>query len=183
VDENRNDEEATRQPGITLAHLREAASGMSASEFAERFAEAFLVLSDATLEGPGGPGATVLRFDEPGSHRASGDGSRETILHPIRRTGRSVGHLVSTGRTPNNDVVIPDSSVSRFHAFFKQTPDGRFMLQDAGSTNGTEVNHTPIPAQGEGPPVELKSGDSVTIGQVELRFFDAEAMHRMLFAG
>jgi pSer/pThr/pTyr-binding forkhead associated (FHA) protein len=79
------------------------------------------------------------------------------------------------GRTANNDIVISDLSVSRFHAFLKRGEDGSFQIQDAGSTNGTVVNDSCVPAQGQGPAVRIKSGDRVKLGQVELTYLSAQA--------
>jgi len=46
--------------------------------------------------------------------------------------------VVTIGRNPENDVVLPDNNVSGFHA--KLTIDGDTMeLEDVGSTNGTSV--------------------------------------------
>lgn len=174
------DEEGTQGRGVELEALGRAARALTAARFADQHGEAFLLLADVHLEGPGGPGATVLGIPSTRAGDDAGVWGNPRLVHPIRRSGRSVGHLVSAGRTSNNDVVIPDSSVSRFHAFFKQTSDGRFQVQDAGSTNGTAVNHDPVPAQGEGSPVALKSGDTVTIGRVSLRFYEAEPLHELL---
>jgi pSer/pThr/pTyr-binding forkhead associated (FHA) protein len=93
-----------------------------------------------------------------------------------------VGHLITLGRTANNDVVVPDVSVSRFHAFVKAQEGGPMQIQDAKSTNGTTVNGSSIPAQGHGPAVDLKSGDSIRIGQVEFTFVDAAAMREFALA-
>jgi pSer/pThr/pTyr-binding forkhead associated (FHA) protein len=70
-------------------------------------------------------------------------------------------------------VVIPDLSVSRFHAFMKRSASGTFLVQDAGSTNGTTVNGASVLARGSGPPTEIKAGDNVRVGQLEFTFVDA----------
>ena len=46
--------------------------------------------------------------------------------------------LVRLGSAQKNDVVVPDSSVSRFHCELRHTDSG-FLLTDLGSTNGTVV--------------------------------------------
>jgi pSer/pThr/pTyr-binding forkhead associated (FHA) protein len=83
---------------------------------------------------------------------------------------------VTIGRETRHDVVIPGPSVSRFHAFAKPSPDGSFLLQDMGSTNGTTVNAVSVPARGGGSPSPLKPGDTVRFGQVEFTFTDARAL-------
>ncbi len=166
--------------GVPLEDFREAARTMPLEEFVDRHGSAFLVLSRSDLAVPEGPGATVVELPESAGPASEAPGAESPLAHPVCRTGRSVGHLISLGRTSNNDVVIPDSSVSRFHAYFKDGADGRFQIQDAGSTNGTEVNGARVPVRGEGPPVSLKSGDHVVIGQVPLRYLEAESFRRML---
>jgi hypothetical protein len=166
--------------GVPLDDLRKGARGMSLEEFEDRHGSAFLVLSQSDLAVPEGPGATVVELPESAEAASEEPRAESPLAHPVRRTGRSVGHLISVGRTSNNDVVIADSSVSRFHAYLKEGADGCFQVQDAGSTNGTEVNGARVPVKGEGPPVSLKSGDHVVIGQVPLRYLEAESLQKML---
>jgi hypothetical protein len=73
---------------------------------------------------------------------------------PIHKTARSPETpLITVGRGANNDVVVPDVSVSQVHAFFEPLQDGRIGLKDVGSLNGTQVNEqrlarhvlTPVP--------------------------------------
>lgn len=45
------------------------------------------------------------------------------------------------GRTPDNDLVLNDSSVSRHHCVVTQKSD-KFFIKDLGSTNGTMVDNT-----------------------------------------
>jgi pSer/pThr/pTyr-binding forkhead associated (FHA) protein len=58
----------------------------------------------------------------------------------------------------------------------KQGPRGEWLIHDAGSTNGTTLNGRSVPQQGSGPAVEMKSGDDIRLGQVELTFLEAEAL-------
>ena len=48
--------------------------------------------------------------------------------------------LIKIGRSPKNDVIINDESVSRFHLELFQDADGNVFITDLGSTNGTTVN-------------------------------------------
>jgi pSer/pThr/pTyr-binding forkhead associated (FHA) protein len=71
----------------------------------------------------------------------------------------AVGHQeVSIGRSPDNSIVIDNPAISNYHArVFHE--DGRLMLQDFGSLNGTFVNGQRVKM------VTLKPGDSVGIGK------------------
>jgi FHA domain len=65
---------------------------------------------------------------------------------------------VSIGRSPENGVVIDNPAVSHYHArVFNE--EGRLMLEDFGSMNGTFVNGQRVKM------VTLKPGDSVAIGK------------------
>jgi pSer/pThr/pTyr-binding forkhead associated (FHA) protein len=65
---------------------------------------------------------------------------------------------VSIGRSPDNGIVIDNPAVSHYHArVFNE--EGRLMLEDFGSLNGTFVNGQRIKMVG------LKPGDSVMIGK------------------
>lgn len=65
---------------------------------------------------------------------------------------------VSIGRSPDNGVVIDNPAVSHYHArVFNE--EGRLMLEDFGSLNGTFVNGQRVKM------VTLKPGDSVAIGK------------------
>jgi pSer/pThr/pTyr-binding forkhead associated (FHA) protein len=65
---------------------------------------------------------------------------------------------VSIGRSPDNSLVIDNPAVSHYHArVFNE--EGRMMLEDFGSLNGTFVNGQRVKM------VMLKPGDSVAIGK------------------
>lgn len=72
------------------------------------------------------------------------------------------------GRTADNDIVVKDSGASRSHArvFQKGT---RFFIEDMKSANGTKLNGGLITGT-----KELKSGDTVTIGEVTFTFSAAD---------
>ena len=50
---------------------------------------------------------------------------------------------ITIGSSPNADISLGDSTVSRSHCVIKQSRRG-LLLQDAGSKNGTWINGTPI---------------------------------------
>jgi hypothetical protein len=70
---------------------------------------------------------------------------------------------VIIGRLADSDVVVPDPGVSRRHAEVRRQ-DGRFVLIDLGSTNGTLVNGAAV---GEHP---LEEGDRIKLGNTVLEF-------------
>ena len=70
------------------------------------------------------------------------------------------------GRTAENGLCLPDSSVSRQHAVIRQK-ENYFVIVDLGSANGTSVNkrglhrHVPQP---------LYEGDEIVIGSARMLF-------------
>ncbi len=60
----------------------------------------------------------------------------------------SLGRVMRIGRALENELVVSDLQVSRNHAEFHSTPDGRMEIRDLGSHNGTYVNGQPIPKGG-----------------------------------
>lgn len=77
------------------------------------------------------------------------------------------GGSVSVGRTGSNDLVIDDGSVSKIHASLSINSDGRLVVSDTGSTNGTFINDTRL-AYGKATVVE--PGDKVRFGTVDANF-------------
>jgi pSer/pThr/pTyr-binding forkhead associated (FHA) protein len=74
---------------------------------------------------------------------------------------------VLIGRADQCDIPINDSSVSRKHASI-ETKDGRFLLRDLQSTNGTVVNNKRIDA------AVLNHGDKIRIGRAVFKFLERE---------
>lgn len=70
---------------------------------------------------------------------------------------------VTIGRTPGNDIVIGAEYVSGRHARFSMMGQNLF-IEDLNSMNGTAVNGHRITD-----PVALKSGDIVTVGDIDIR--------------
>src|SRR5581483_7369979 len=71
--------------------------------------------------------------------------------------------VTTVGRGNANDLVLNDSSVSRFHAVIKLRDDSIFVA-DRGSTNGIILNDKKISQE-----TELKDGDTALVGSYRLR--------------
>ena len=68
------------------------------------------------------------------------------------------------GRERDNDIVLLDAKVSRYHAQISLDA-GQWVLSDLNSANGTLVNGIAIAG-----PVALNSGDLLRVGETELKF-------------
>ena len=73
---------------------------------------------------------------------------------------------VTIGRGSEHDMVLDEDMVSRSHARIL-TFDGKVIVQDDGSTNGTLVNGERVERR------VLKNGDQILIGQSLLEFVSA----------
>lgn len=71
--------------------------------------------------------------------------------------------VISIGRARDNDIVIENLSVSRNHARIRRA-DGKFILTDLNSANGTMVNMVRVTKH------EIVDGDLVQIGKHSLQF-------------
>ena len=68
------------------------------------------------------------------------------------------------GRERDNDLVLTDPRVSRYHAVIELVW-GKLSIQDMGSANGTLVNGWPVSGAHA-----LEADDQITVGDTELVF-------------
>lgn len=91
--------------------------------------------------------------------------------------GRTTKHLLSEGvavmgRDPNCDILLDDPSASRRHAIVRWE-NGRYVVEDRGSKNGTLVNDQRVDVR------PLNHLDQILVGSVEIKFLaDAETNRR-----
>ena len=82
-----------------------------------------------------------------------GDGTRRRLA-----VGRDE---VVIGRHSESDLVIADSRLSRRHAKIARS-GGAFVIEDLGSSNGTDVNGSPVFDA-----AEIHAGDVISFGGLE----------------
>jgi uncharacterized RDD family membrane protein YckC len=90
------------------------------------------------------------------------------IVNPTSPSRREVAlsrSLLSIGRDPSNDVVLPDAMVSRRHAVIEYR-GSQYYLRDCNSSNGSLINGDRVSERG------LRDGDLVAIGTARLLFRD-----------
>jgi uncharacterized RDD family membrane protein YckC len=89
------------------------------------------------------------------------------VLNPTSTNRREIalsnGTILTIGRDPSNDLVLPDAMVSRRHAVVEQRGE-QFFLRDCSSANGSVVNGDRVSERG------LRDGDLVAIGSMRLLF-------------
>ncbi|HEY0756211.1 MAG TPA: FHA domain-containing protein [Ktedonobacteraceae bacterium] len=71
---------------------------------------------------------------------------------------------LTLGRSFENDIIIPDASISRIHIQFSRQPEGDYVY-DQTSRNGSTINGQPLQA-----PYLLREGDTIVVGDVRLEY-------------
>lgn len=75
-----------------------------------------------------------------------------------------VGKTIRLGRAADNDIVLEDKSISRYHAVISIAPD-QVILEDLKSRNGVRVSGSKVRR------AELKDGEEIQIGDLRGIFF------------
>src|SRR5690242_19007152 len=91
--------------------------------------------------------------------------ARLIIIGPEGRQEAEIGRHNTLGRHPNNTVQILDRIVSKEHCHIDMV-DGRYVLKDLGSLNGTYVNGERVGDR------VLNHGDEITLGSMRILFQD-----------
>ncbi len=167
---------------LALPHFTPDARALGEADFVAHHGAAFLLHHgklDPTRK-PLRPQQTMIlgRTDAPPEEGkvAPGVAVREVHIYPVLHTGRSpFPRIVTVGRTKNNDIVLSEISISKFHAFLKED-GGQYYLADGESRNGTFVDGERAPSSKQGKPALLKSGARVKFGALEFRFVDAKEL-------
>jgi len=87
-------------------------------------------------------------------------------VFPIIKAPFSPRGPVLLGRTSDNDVAIPEYSISKRHCFFEFQP-GEISIYDCGSTNGTLLDGRRLEAK-KG--TRLVGGEVITLGRYAFRY-------------
>ncbi|HEY5374542.1 MAG TPA: sigma 54-interacting transcriptional regulator [Polyangiaceae bacterium] len=91
--------------------------------------------------------------------------SDELLLVVVSGSARGkrvkLGERLTVGKAADNDLVLPDDTVSRHHCELERTPLG-IIVRDLGSTNHTRVGRTAVRE------AVIESGSTIVVGSVEL---------------
>jgi hypothetical protein len=168
----------------TTEDWRALATARGREEFVAAYAYPFL-LALSGLDAPPPP-ARTMRMEggaelmnaimaERRRMQTEGGAKKGPVVMPVRKVQSNFPSMITVGRARNNDVVVPDALVSKFHAFFRQLDDGEWGLADAGSANGTKLGEVELPPKGQ--PERVRAGDKITFGGVSaFRFVDAAGL-------
>ncbi len=147
-------------------------------EFERHLPPALLVFSPPAVH-PGREGDEEYRLKTVTNAGAPTLGARESVVFPVLKSRTNAfGRGITVGRTGNNDVVLDDGSVSRFHAWFARAEgEEGFLLTDAGSKNGSWLGGARLTPRRA---VPVEDGARLRFGQVEVAFYTASGFVRMM---
>jgi hypothetical protein len=124
---------------------------------------------------------------------ATGDASEDTLpmrfgdhpRHDLQQPHPLAGHAfrlvlgpewLTVGRGADNDICVPDESVSERHCEV-QALEGGLVVRDLGSTNGTSINLQRLRDDAEEP---VADGDMLTVGRYSFQLLAAPTLHSTL---
>ena len=87
-------------------------------------------------------------------------------IHPLTRD------VTNLGRMEDNDIVLPGSHVSRYHAQIRKVGAGHLVV-DLGSTSGTSVNGRPVDE------TPLSPGDVISLAGVPVIYGETSGPDRL----
>jgi hypothetical protein len=128
--------------GMALCQFVALNKMLSLEEFSAKYSHPFLVLLCGGAEKLVDSGFFTTSG---GSSAAITDESllESRVIFLVKTSKKSFKHLYSIGRIEKNDVCMPYSGVSKFHAYI-QSKGNRWYISDCDSTNGTYIDKTAL---------------------------------------
>lgn len=162
---------------IAFNKFVEAHRNESRAEFTASLRHPHLVLwtdlNDESDERPTAQFMTIRHQTRTEAPQPPDEEDRPLFVLPVKKREGSNAFtlMVTIGRAPNNDVVLADRRVSKFHAYFRRVGSA-WTISDANSTNGTKVDEVPVPAERS---ITLRSGARIVLGgSVNLEFLESD---------
>ena len=130
-----------RASGEPLSHVKGKLAALGLAAFRQAHPCPILVVEIKDERSAEGFGTRLVEGGEEAPPAAEGPGTfvpRSTLVFSVEKTDRNgFVDMISVGRTANNDIVIPDRSVSKFHAYFKKDIFAEVMtIVDGGAARG-----------------------------------------------
>jgi hypothetical protein len=149
--------------------LAALAMSVTRDEFRARF-QCYFLCADLDVGKTTRPQRTEIFNGEEKTDSYTGPMPGSPFAAPLVKVRETFPSMIMLGRTLNNDIVVGDTSISKFHAFFRVGP-GSVEVADAGSRNGTFVGKRRLEPRGASATVQLR--DQLAFGAVEFQLFDA----------
>jgi pSer/pThr/pTyr-binding forkhead associated (FHA) protein len=145
------------------------ALSMTRAQFCSRY-KCFFLCSDRAPARPSGPQATQLFSQEStGPDAELPTGNNPLLVAPLVKVQSHFPSMITIGRTQNNDIVVPEKSISKFHAYFR-VDRGLVEVADAQSRNGTFLGERRLEPKQLAP---LKAGEHVRFARLTFQLRDA----------
>jgi len=149
--------------------LATLALSLTRDQFGSRF-DCFFLCADLEVGKATRPQRTEVFAAEENTESYTGPMPGSPFAAPLVKVQETFPSMIMLGRTLNNDIVVGDTSISKFHAFFRIGPGGLVEVADAGSRNGTFVGDQKlVPKQMS----RLKAGDRVRFARLAFQLLDA----------
>jgi hypothetical protein len=94
--------------------------------------------------------------------------SRGLVYFLRKRESGVFTDKIGVGRTRNVDICIPNSQISKYHAFFSRSGDSGWTITDADSKNGTRVGAERLTV---GVAKTLQNDTKIVAGGIEFIFY------------
>jgi FHA domain len=148
--------------------LATLALSLTRDQFKARY-DCLFLCSDLGVARPDKPQRTAVFAAEENTASMAQPLPGPPFAAPLIKVQDHFPSMITLGRTQNNDVVVADTSISKFHAFFRVGP-GLFEVADAGSRNGTFIGERRLDPKVM---ARLKPGEYVRFARLSFRLLDA----------
>lgn len=150
--------------------LATLALSLTRDQFRSRF-ECYFLCADLGVGKSTRPQRTEAFVADEKTESYTGPMPGSPFAAPLVKVQEQFPSMIMLGRTLNNDIVIGDTSISKFHAFFRVGP-ASVEVADAGSRNGTFVGDKKLAAKQM---ERLRPGDHVRFARLAFQLLDAPA--------
>ena len=95
-------------------------------------------------------------------------------IFPVLKSSRNpFASKITIGRTSTQDIVIEDTGISKFHAYF-EIKEGQYSICDRGSTNGSSLNWTAMEAS---VPILIRDRDTIAFAGISFNYYTARTAY------
>ncbi len=148
--------------------LATLAVALTRDQFRQKF-DCFFLCSELRALPPEKPQRTAVFVEEESTAKIDGSVPGPPFAAPLVKVHEQFPSMITLGRTQNNDVVVADTSISKFHAFFRVGP-ALVEVADAGSRNGTFVSDKRLEPKVM---TRLRPGEYVRFARLSFQLLDA----------
>ena len=101
---------------------------------------------------------------------------KDALLYEVAKTRTGAFPGIAIGRNLDNDIVLNDETLSKFHGWLKQDEDS-WHYTDAGSRNGSRINGVVCEAKKR---YRIHFGDELILAGLVFQFIDEVDLRNLL---